>query len=221
MPEKKLPKLDPILRFLQKNHKQKFQFFIITTKSELTAVCQKIKKSKIIYVNIQGTDLDPQISACAGVSIAYDEKSLYFIPRHNNEAKGTLFLHELFLKLKPLLADEKIEKIMHNAQYNRTIFQRNDAPVQGKVFDIMTAINLILHTQSPQDNEQIVRDFYGKQAAVSYQTMTAAKKISDDSGLIVGVDPDLWHSIADVHQTIFLHSFLQKELAKKKCCQIF
>ncbi len=205
------------LQIFKKNYDPVFKLSVITTKAELKDLCESIKKSKIIGINVQGTHLDPMSSACAGISIALGEKEVFFIPRSANDHESSISLQDTIASLKPLLADENIEKIMHNARFNQIVLSQNNMPLAGKIFDITIAASLIMHND--QENcIEILRDFYTKNATISYQEMTHNQTPSEESVIL---EKGLWNSVADIHQTMILKNIIAAELKKESMVTLF
>lgn len=206
-----------LLQLMSKSYKPGFTLSIITTKKELKALADEIKKSKIVCINVQGTDIDPMASACGGISIALNDKEVYFIPRQHNEEEDSVLLSDVVASLKPVFADKNIEKVMHNAKYNQIILEQNGMPLQGKIFDATIAASLIMHNEK-EDSLELLRDFYIKNAMLSYQEMTSDEKASDEP---VSIKKELWNSIADTHQTMALKNVLAAELEKEQMTKLF
>ena len=206
-----------LLQLMSKSYKPGFKLSIITTKKELKVLANEMKNSKIICINVQGTDLNPMASAFGGIAIALNAQEVYFIPRQHNEEEDSILLSDVVASLQGVFADKNIEKVMHNAKYNQIILEQNGMPLQGKIFDAKIAASLIMHNDK-EDSLALLKDFYTKNAMLSYQEMTSHEKASDEP---IAIKKELWDSIADTHQTMALKNVLAAELEKEQMMQLF
>ncbi len=209
-----------LLQLLQTGCTSNFDLYLVTTQKQLQAVIGIIKKAKSVCINVQGTDNDPAISAYAGMSLAVDADVVYFIPRQNNDnAESSLALTEVVASLQSILADTKIEKVMHNTEFNQIVLEKNNMPLTGKIFDITTAASLVMD-KSKEDIIELLKSFYYISATASYQKMMDYEKTQPNPFLI---EQGLWQNIADAHQTIILKNILKAELQclldKKQICK--
>jgi DNA polymerase I len=197
-----------LLTTAEQIYKPDFQLILITTKKELLDLCTVIKESQLIAINLQGTDLDPMKSSCAGISIACDTQKVYFIPRHNNEDTDSLELGDVIACLQPIFADTNIEKVMLHATFHQIVAQQLAMPIVGKIFDIGIAAQLIDHP-SQHHSSELLQNFYAKTANQSYE---ASK---DQTDTINTIEHCLLEGIASTHQNLFLKNMLQTELTKQ------
>lgn len=209
-----------LLQLLQTGSTSNFDLYLVTTEKQLQAIVGIIKKAKSVCINIQGTNIDPEISSYAGMSLAVDEDVVYFIPRNNNDAtESSLTLTEVATGLQAVFADKKIEKVMDDTQFNQTILEKNGMPIAGKIFDITIAANLVMDN-SKQEIIDLLRNFYYISATNSYQEMMNYEKTQPDPFL---VEQGLWRNIANTHQMMVLKNILKAELQclldKKQICK--
>jgi DNA polymerase I len=203
-----------LLTTAEQSYKHDFQTVLITTKKDLHALCTAIKQSKLIALNIQGTDFDPMKSSCAGISIAYDLKHVYFIPRHNNENTDSLSLSDVILNLQPIFADDNIEKVMLDGTFHQILAQQLAMPILGRTFDIKIAGQLLDHA-SQQNSFELLRNFYAKNAAQSYQEL-----ITQDNA-ITTIEHCLFEGIASTHLTLYVKNILQTGLEQQNLVEQF
>lgn len=206
--------LEQLLATAEQSYKADFQIVLITTKKNLLDLCTTIKQSQLIAISLQGTDLDPMKSSCAGISIACDEKNVYFIPRHNNEDINSLELGDVIACLQPIFADTNIEKVMLNATFHQIVAAQIAMPIVGKIFDIGIAAQLIDHP-SKHHSSELLQNFYAKTTTQSYETS------KDQAGVINSIEHCLFDGITSTHQTLFLKNILQTELTKQNLLEQF
>ncbi len=211
-------KLSFILKSAQQKYHESFEVIIIKTELDLMNLCQAIEKSKIMALAIQSTNIDPMVSACAGISIACNLKTVYFIPRHNNEEKeiNSLSLPTVLSSLKTIFADLTIEKILYHGSFDRIIAHNISTPIVGNIFDINIAANLISH-DTLENSVELLQTFYSHNAMQSYAYQTNNQ--SDIQPF--AIDSCLWENIASVHQSLFLSHILKTELAADNVLEYF
>ncbi|MDP3788608.1 MAG: hypothetical protein Q8Q60_04835 [Candidatus Chromulinivorax sp.] len=209
-----------LVQFLNQGSTSNFDLYLVTTEKQLQAVAGIIKKAKSVCINIQGTNLDPELSVYAGMSLAVNQDVVYFIPRNTNDAtEPSLTLTDVVAGLQPVLADNKIEKIMYNILFNQAMLEKSEMLVAGKIFDITTAASLVMDN-SKQETIELLKSFYHISSANSYQEMMDYEKTQPNPFLI---EQGLWQNISDTHQTIVLSKILKAELQclldKKQICK--
>jgi DNA polymerase-1 len=211
-------KLSFLLENAQQKYDESFELSIIKTELDLMNLCKAIEKSKIMALAIQSTNIDPMVSACAGISIACNLKTVYFIPRHNNEEKeiNSLSLSTVLSSLKTLFADLTIEKILYHGSFDRIIAHNISTPIIGNIFDINIAASLISH-DTLENSVELLQKFYSRNVMQSYTYQTNNQ--SDIQPF--AIDSCLWENIASVHQSLFLSHILKIELTRHNALEYF
>ncbi|MBV8661147.1 MAG: hypothetical protein JO129_03310, partial [Candidatus Dependentiae bacterium] len=204
-----------ILQAIKKGYKPEFEVALVSTKQELMAVCDAIKKAKFACINLQGTNIDPMLSSCESICIAVNEKTVHHIPFHTSKAKNSLSLADAAACLKSVFADTKIEKVMHNAKFKQIVLEQHGMPVHGTIFDISVAANLLMHNEE-ENSHKVLVEFYAKNAIVAYHAIKSTKKSAEPF-----LDKDAWNHVADTHQTLALKSGFEAELKKEKMLKLF
>ncbi len=193
----------------QENYPVQFETIVIVLKTDLAALCTKLAQADSIAISVQGTDIDPVLSACAGISIAYTHDQVYFIPRHNNENVDSLSLADVIECLQPIFVHESIEKIFYHATFDQIVLQRYGMPIIGKVFDITIAAELIAHQYQEFDIVSL-HNFY-TQKAIEH-------KNSSDIPLI---EHCLQEKITQAHISLLLHKILHNQLIEQNIIDQF
>lgn len=200
MPSKKYT----LLQLLEQGCMSEFTLFIVTSIQQLKYLATAIKKAKVVCINIQGTELDPTTSTFAGMSIAMNETEVYFIPRHNNEDATSLSVSQVASHLQAVFTSRHVEKIIFNREFNSIMLERNNMHIDGPIFDITVATQLVIQ-HSQEEIIELLKNFYTKSADTSYKKIT-------ESPEPFFVDKDLWRNIAHARETIVLGNVLKHEL---------
>ena len=204
-----------LLGLISKNYNHSFHLVVISSKEQMDLLCNEIKRSKSLCINLQGSHIDPMISSCLAISIAVDEKTVHYIALKNN--KNSISLADVISNLKPLLADKNITKTMHDATFTTILLKQIGMPVDGVIFDVMIAATLLEHNPKEKSND-VLMAFYKKNALLSYQDMIVKNKSLETDNFI---DQLSWQSVADTHQIITLKKMFEVELKKEDMLKLF
>lgn len=202
-----------VLHNIKDAYQPKFKLQIVADLQELQRVSLLIQQTKICAVTVQGTSLDPMTSSCAGISIAYDLETVYFIPRHDNQDKHSLSLPQVIAQLQPIFANEQITKIAYHAAFDQIVLHHNDMPVNSSIFALDLAIQLC--DDADQTLEKEIHNLYMVYALQSHQ-----EQLEEHSDA-TAIESCLWNNIASVHFSLFLYPILQKQLAEKNLLDDF
>lgn len=202
-----------ILHTIKDAYQPKFKLQIVADLQELQRAILQIQQAKICAVAVQGTSLDPMTSSCAGISIACDLETVYFIPRHDNQDEHSLSLPQVIAQLQPIFADEHITKIIYHATFDQIVLHHNDMPVSSSIFALDLAIQLC--DGADQTVEKEIHDLYMVYALQSHQDQL--EQHSDATA----IESCLWNNIASVHFSLFLYPILEKQLAERNLLNDF
>lgn len=114
-------------------------YHLIDSLDKAKELCEKLKKEKSFCFDTETTGLDANNSELVGISFAVKAHEAWYVavPEKYNEA---IKYTSVF---KPLLEDEKIEKIGQNLKYDISVLKWYDIDVKGKLFDTMLAHYLL------------------------------------------------------------------------------
>lgn len=125
-----------------KIHIQNATYKIITEEKELDSLINELSKQKCIAVD---TETDSQIAVDAnlvGISFAKKEGEAFYIPVGHTNGKQ-LDKQLVIKKVKPILEDEKIQKVGHNLKYDYIVFKNAGLKLSGIYFDTMIVAYLL------------------------------------------------------------------------------
>ena len=124
-----------------------FEYRIVETEKELRDLCGMLKKTGRFALDFETTDLEARKSDLVGIAVAVDSSLGYYIPvGHDPSLLGSfkqISPDVAIGLLKPLLEDEKIEKICQNGKYEWLVCHRYGIALKGMTDDPMLASYLL------------------------------------------------------------------------------
>lgn len=124
-------------------------YILIDTDESLASLLDNLENEEIVSIDLETTDINPNIAKIVGISISYKAHSGFYIPMLCNEKIPTsLNVKNILTKIKPVLENPKIKYIGQNIKYDALVFKRNNIEINYIYFDTMIAESLI----SPEKN---------------------------------------------------------------------
>lgn len=105
----------------------------------LAEVVAQIRTAGRCSVDVETTGLDPMQCQLCGVSIAVQAGHAWYIPTRSPEPERHLDEPAVLKGLRPVLEDESIVKIAHNAKFDLNVLRSAGVQVRGQVLDTMVA----------------------------------------------------------------------------------
>ena len=122
------------------------EYRTIYTEAELDTLVKLLKKAKSFAFDTETTARFALRSSLVGISVSWAEGQAAYIPVGHRRGLGDpeqLALETVVSKLAPLWANEKIEKVAHNAKFDMEVLANVSMPVRGVTFDTMIAAYLL------------------------------------------------------------------------------
>ncbi len=125
------------------------RYQIVATEAELESLAQRLSGSGGFSFACETAGAQPMTARLVGLSFAMEPGEAFYVPlAHTGD--GSLEAADVFGRLGPLLADEKLEKAGHNLKFHQVVLARNAVTVGGQdlwprglVFDAMIASFLL------------------------------------------------------------------------------
>ncbi len=111
---------------------------IITTLTEWQKLLTELKTQKIFALDTETTGLDIFQEKILGLSLAWTSGTAYFISLTEEK-----FKQQVLKDIKPILEDDKIQKIGHNIKFDFKVLKLLGIETKGLYFDTMIAAYLI------------------------------------------------------------------------------
>jgi DNA polymerase-1 len=136
---------------------------MVLTEAELEALIQRLEKCSRFAIDTETTSQKPMAAEMIGISVSINPHEAFYIPCGHRYMGAPEQLKPAYVldRLKPILEDEKIEKIGQNIKYDWTVFRRHGADLRGVGFDTMLASYLLNPSKRAHNLDQIALDFLG------------------------------------------------------------
>lgn len=183
------------------------------TLDALDALLAALQRAGRFAIDTETTGTDPMRALLVGVSLAHQPGQAYYLPLNHIRRRGDptqLPLEEVVARLGPLLADERLEKVMHNAKYDLLVLAQHGMEVRGPLYDTMLAAWIL----SPSGRgiglkEQAWQRLGVEMTPITDLLGTGRKQITMDA---VAMDKAMPYACADADMTLRLADLLRGEL---------
>ena len=113
----------------------------VDTAEALSAMVEELRAAGSFAFDTETNSLDAMQARLVGLSFSPSAGRAFYLPVGHTEG-SQLSLGEALESLKPLLEDESVGKVAHNANYDMMVLENYDIQVRGLVFDTMVAAHL-------------------------------------------------------------------------------
>ncbi len=155
---------DKSLDFKPKNYDKKVRikksYVSINNYDSLTSMLSVLNKKKIVSIDLETTDLDPNRAKIVGISISYKEHSGFYIPFISSDKISDSFNSDEILSIiKPFLENPSIKYIGQNIKYDMLVLKRNNIEINCIYFDTMIAESLISPEKNSYKLDDLAKDY--------------------------------------------------------------
>jgi len=152
----KLPEIEGGKACIAHQPEVKTEYSLIDTEAKLEALIKRLEKAGTFAFDTETTSLNPRLARLVGISLSPAPGEAYYIPvscaNSSDEGQlkldyrgedGKLPLEVVAGYLGPLMADNKLGKVAHNAKYDITVLEEHGITVAGITSDTMLAAYLL------------------------------------------------------------------------------
>ena len=110
----------------------------IVTAAELDAILPHLQQAQTITFDVETTGVDKQRADLVGLALGWGEgpdANVYIPISHTDGEQLPLALIQE--KIRPILADERKDKLAHNAKFDLIVCRRHGLPLAGRFIDTM------------------------------------------------------------------------------------
>ena len=111
----------------------------VLDRDSLRDVIREASEAEAVSFDVETTSVDPMQSLLCGVSLAWTPGAAVYIPVRSPEPDTHLDQRVVIESLRPLLEDETLVKIAHNAKFDINVLRVAGLRVGGPVWDTMIA----------------------------------------------------------------------------------
>ncbi len=130
---------------------------------------KQLEQQKEFCFDTETTSIDANQAELVGIAFSWKKGEAYYVPVPDDEAEAKAIVAEF----KPLLENEKIEKIGQNLKYDIIVLKWYDVEVKGRFYDTMLAHYLC--EPELRHNMNYLAETYLKYQPVSIETLIGKK----------------------------------------------
>lgn len=183
----------------------------IIDKNELNKLIKNLQESKQIAIDTETTGLRPLINELVGISIAFNKKESYYIPFSHKGDTSQLDRVKTLEALSPIFKSKKIEKILHNAKFDRLAIKKYGFDIENITFDTLIAANLLRKDEGEKINLKFLSSKYLNEPMHTFKQVLKGK-YKDFSQVPLEIAAQ--YAAYDSLQTFKLKAILEKNLKK-------
>jgi DNA polymerase I len=182
---------------------------LITTERQFESLVAELKNEEIIAVDTETTGVDVYTDVIVGISFSLPkaDKHVYIPVDHVTPIQ--LSRDYVLNGLQPVLYDESIGKVLHNAIFDIAMFRRHNSDLKGVVWDTMVAMHL-LNENEPSFKLKDLAPKYLNDESDTFSALFGANAQFKE----VPLDIALVYAAKDTDLTWRLYEFQRDHMAK-------
>ncbi|WP_374465643.1 ribonuclease H-like domain-containing protein [Chryseobacterium sp.] len=163
-----------------------------------------MNKRKILVIDLETTGLDPFTDRIVSVAITVEKGKGFNIvlPFYKNKAKVKEFLQPIL----PILVDETIIKVFHNAKFDLKFFHQYDIEIKGEIIDTMI-LDYLLDPNRKTHGLKEISERHLQYHQISFEEMTKGRDITE-----VPKEELTKYACEDADLTLQLYHYLIQQL---------
>ena len=151
------------------------EYHIVDSIEKIDKLIKKIDKYEYISIDLETTDVNPNIAKIVGISLSFKANEAYYIPFQYPENKKEDISNEILNRFKGILESDNKKFIGQNIKYDSLVLKRAGINLSKIYFDTMIAESLI----SPEKNSyklEILSENYLNYRMMSIEKLIGEKK---------------------------------------------
>lgn len=187
-------------------------FVLVTNEQQLREIVDVpyvLLNNAEIAVDVETTGVDVYIDQIVGVSLTLPHQDKhYYIPFEPTQDARALPAEALQL-LKPLMEAEQIGKVLHNALFDRAMFERHGIALKSIVWDTMTAQHCLQENEPSFALKNLATKYLGEPADTFAELFGKEAKFET-----IPLDVALAYAAKDTQLTWKLYQFQKMHMAR-------
>jgi DNA polymerase I len=175
---------------------------LINTEESFAKLLADLANEEIIAVDTETTGLDVYVDVIVGVSLTLPKADYHvYIPIRHKEGEQ-LDPDYVLAKLKPVMEDEELSKVLHNAIFDIAMFRRHSVGFGGLAWDTQTAMHLLNENEMSYKLKDLAPKYLGVESD-TFSVLFGKNARFDD----ISLDISLVYAAKDTHLTWDLYQF--------------
>lgn len=182
---------------------------LITTERQFERLLTDLASEPIIAVDTETTGVDVYTDVIVGMSFSLPQadKHVYIPVDHNTPVQ--LSLDYVLTGLKPILYNDSIGKVLHNAIFDIAMFRRHGSDLKGVVWDTMTGMHLLNENEESFKLKDLAPKYLNEPSDTFAELFGKNAQFKE-----VPLDIALVYAAKDTHLTWRLYEFQRKHMEK-------
>ncbi len=180
--------------------------------AELKTWLERLKKAELFAFDLETTSLDYMQAEIVGFSFCIDANEAVYVPLAHDydDAPQQLDRDKVLDLFKPLLEDEKHQKVGQHIKYDMNVLANYDIALHGVVFDTMLESYVLDSTGSRHDMDSLALKYLG-QNTVHFEEIAGkgAKQLTFNQ---IPIETAAHYAAEDADITLQLHETLWPKL---------
>lgn len=191
-------------------------YHLIDNSFELLRMKSKMKNENYIGLDTETTGLEVfGHDKIVGISISLPNADQHFyIPIRHNTNDKQLSPEEVFRELKPLLEDESLGKVLHNAKFDVHMFRKEGIKVKGIIMDTMVSMH-ILNENEPSYALKNLATKWGKYFGFEDKSATYEELFGTGGFQDTPLDIATIYACKDTHLVVQMYQWILGHLKKQ------
>jgi len=184
-------------------------YVLVTDEQALKQVVADALKEPIIAVDTETTGLDVYVDVIVGVSLTLPSiDKHYYIPFEPTQDERAL-PSEKIDELKPLMESQSVAKVLHNALYDKAMFERHGIKLNSVVWDTMSAMHVLNENEASYALKNLATAYLNEPSDTFSELFGRDAKFAE-----VPLDVALVYAAKDTDLTWRMYQFQLKHLSK-------
>ncbi|HBR70596.1 TPA: DNA polymerase I [Candidatus Dependentiae bacterium] len=197
---------------------KKYKFVAVQDVDELKRMVSFVREKGFCALDTETDCLDPLQSTLVGLSFCCEEGIAWYIPVAHQTSEAQLSHDDIYAVIKPLLEDDTIKKVLHNAKFDQLVLLHAGIKVCGVIFDTMVAASLVVK-EGQRIGLKALSEGYFNEHMLTFDEMVKSKKLENFAH--VSIVDAVEYAAADAHQTFKLWHVLSQELKEKNLEKLY
>ncbi|MDD3626962.1 MAG: DNA polymerase I, partial [bacterium] len=191
---------------------------IINTPEAFAKFLDRIKKSEMLAVDLETTDIDPINAEIVGIGLSDSPEFGRYIPVAHKEGEQ-LDKDAVLPGLKPILENPSIKKVGHNLKYEFIILKRNGIELDGIYMDTSVGA-YVLNPLNPRTNLDSVCLEYLKLKKTPISALIGEKKCDQKCFSEVPIEDAYKYTCEDVDAPLRLEKIFREKMLEQETFQL-
>ena len=199
--------------------KEEAAYHLVNTPELFEKFSEQLKQCSRFSLDLETTSASPMAAKIVGLSFSWQEKEAWYLPVRAPLGEKTLSEERVLDALRPILADESVDKVGQNLKYDAVVLRNHGVELRGIVFDTMIAAYVLNAERRRYSLSTLAADMLQyRMIPISDLIGRGKKQITMD---LVPVERVCEYACADADIAFRLAVLLEKQLREQDMLDLF